>query len=139
MKASGFDPRRSVSVANDIKGDGGKVRLLYNEPGTNSFPPFVIKKFALDKKYGFELQPIPVSTSQATANALQAGGGDVGILDWITLARMQSARRQADRRRAVSDLGKHGDRPRRLALSRISAISKARKSASTAATISTGS
>lgn len=78
------------SFANDIKGDGGKVRLLYNEPGTNSFPPFVIKKFALDKKYGFELQPIPVSTSQATANALQAGGGDIGILDWITLARMQS-------------------------------------------------
>ncbi len=78
------------SVANDIKGDGGRVRLLYNEPGTNSFPPFVIKKFALDKKYGFELQPIPVSTSQATANALQAGGGDIGILDWITLARMQS-------------------------------------------------
>ena len=79
-----------VSVASEIKGDGGKVRLLYNEPGTNSFPPFVMKKFALDKKYGFELQPIPVSTSQATANALQAGGGDVGILDWVTLARMQT-------------------------------------------------
>jgi NitT/TauT family transport system substrate-binding protein len=78
------------SVADDIKGDGGKVRLLYNEPGTNSFPPFVMKKFGLDKKYGFELQPIPASTSQAVANALQAGGGDVGILDWITLARMQT-------------------------------------------------
>src|SRR5258708_28245581 len=78
------------SIADEVKGDSGKVRLLYNEPGTNSFPPFVIKKFALDKKYGFELVPIAASTSQAVANALQAGGGDVGILDWITLARMQT-------------------------------------------------
>jgi NitT/TauT family transport system substrate-binding protein len=80
-----------VSVANDIKGDGGKVRVLYSEVGTNSFPPFVIKKFALDKKYGFELQPIAAATQQATLTALQAGGGDVGILDWITLARVQNA------------------------------------------------
>src|SRR6267154_2470334 len=71
----------AASIADEIKGDGGKVRLLYNEPGTNSFPPFVMKKFALDKKYGFELVPIAASTSQAVANALQAGGGDVGILD----------------------------------------------------------
>jgi NitT/TauT family transport system substrate-binding protein len=78
-------------VANEIKGDGGKLRLLYNEPGTNSFPPFVIKKFALDTKYGFELQPIAAPSSQAIATGLQGGGGDVGILDWITLARMQSA------------------------------------------------
>ncbi|MFL6795838.1 MAG: ABC transporter substrate-binding protein [Xanthobacteraceae bacterium] len=87
--ALGILPSAS-GLANEIKGDGGKVRLLYNEPGTNSFPPFVVKKFALDKKYGFELQPIAASTSQAVANALQAGGGDVGILDWVTLARMQA-------------------------------------------------
>ncbi len=74
----------------EIQGDGGKVRLLYNEPGTNSFPPFVIKKFALDKKYGFELQPIAAPSSPAIATGLQGGGGDIGILDWITLARMQS-------------------------------------------------
>jgi NitT/TauT family transport system substrate-binding protein len=79
------------SRASEIKGDGGKVRLLYNEPGTNSFPPFVIKKFALDKKYGFELQPIPAATPQATVNAIQSGGADIGLFDWITLARVQNA------------------------------------------------
>ncbi|HWM46231.1 MAG TPA: ABC transporter substrate-binding protein [Xanthobacteraceae bacterium] len=77
--------------AGDIQGDGGKVRLLYNEPGTNSFPPFVIKKFALDKKYGFELVPIAVGTPQAGVNAMQSGGADVGLFDWITMARVQNA------------------------------------------------
>ena len=37
------------------KGDGGTLRLLVNSSGTQSFPPFVIKKFNLDKKYGFVL------------------------------------------------------------------------------------
>jgi NitT/TauT family transport system substrate-binding protein len=73
------------------KGDGGKVRLLFSPFGTNSFPPFVMQKFKLDHKYGFELQTIPAATTQAGVNAIQAGGGDIGIFDWIDLSRMKNA------------------------------------------------
>src|SRR5258708_6385347 len=73
------------------RGDGGKVRLLFSPFGTNSFPSFVMQKFKLDQKYGFELQAIPATTTQAGVNAIQAGGGDVGIFDWIDLSRMKNA------------------------------------------------
>lgn len=74
-----------------ISGDGGKVRLLYNETGTNSFVPFVIRKFALDKKYGFELQPIPTTTTPAAITAIQARGADVGTFGWNDVGRMINA------------------------------------------------
>src|SRR5258708_7863840 len=80
------------SYAEDMpKGDGGKVRLLFSPFGTNSFPPYVMQKFKLDQKYGFELQTIPAATTQAGVNAIQSGGGDVGIFDWIDLSRMKNA------------------------------------------------
>ena len=41
-----------------IKGDGGTIRLLVNPSGSQSFPGFVIKRYGLDKKYGFDLQTI---------------------------------------------------------------------------------
>jgi NitT/TauT family transport system substrate-binding protein len=71
-----------------VMGDGGAVRLLYNETGTNSFVPFVIKKFALDKKHGFELQPIPTTTTPAAITAIQAGGADVSTFGWNDVGRM---------------------------------------------------
>lgn len=71
-----------------VMGDGGKVRLLYNETGTNSFVPFVIKKFALDKKHGFELQPIPTATTPTGITAIQGGGADVGTFGWNDVGRM---------------------------------------------------
>jgi NitT/TauT family transport system substrate-binding protein len=70
------------------EGDGGTVRLLYNEPGTNSFVPFVIKKFALDKKHGFVLAPIPTTTTQAAITSIQAGGADVATFGWNDVGRM---------------------------------------------------
>ena len=69
-------------------GDGGKVRLLYNETGTNSFVPFVMKKFELDKKYGFELQTIPMATTPAGITAIQGGRADVGTFGWNDVGRM---------------------------------------------------
>jgi NitT/TauT family transport system substrate-binding protein len=72
-------------------GDGGKIRLLYNEPGTNSFIPFTIKKFALDKKHGFELVPVPTTTTAAAITAMKAGGADVGTYGWNDVARMMNS------------------------------------------------
>jgi NitT/TauT family transport system substrate-binding protein len=73
----------------DIKGDGGKVRLLFSPFGTNSYPPFVMQKFGLDKKHGFELQLVPGLTDQARIVALQAGGADLATLDWAQTIRLR--------------------------------------------------
>jgi len=74
--------------AGEPLGDGGKIRLLYNEPGTNSFVPFVIKKFALDKKHGFDLVPTPTTTTAAGITAMKAGAAEVGTYGWNDVARM---------------------------------------------------
>lgn len=80
---------RAESVS--VKGDGGKVRLLVNPSGTQSFPPFVIKKLALDKKYGFTLEIIPANTAPAVRTALQSGGAEIGMFGWNDVARMRKA------------------------------------------------
>ena len=72
-------------------GDGGKVRLLYNEAGTNSFIPFTIRKFGLDKKHGFELVPVPTTTTAAGITAMKAGAGDVHTYGWNDIARMNNS------------------------------------------------
>jgi NitT/TauT family transport system substrate-binding protein len=81
----------AVAAALVPKGDGGKVRLLYSEFGTNSYVPFIMKKFALDRKYGFELQTIPAATTQARLTALQSGGAEMGTIDWHEISRLQKA------------------------------------------------
>jgi len=43
-----------------VRGDGGKIRIVINPTGTQSFPTFVLQKFGLDKKHGFELQIDPL-------------------------------------------------------------------------------
>jgi ABC-type nitrate/sulfonate/bicarbonate transport system substrate-binding protein len=73
------------------KGDGGVLRLLVNSSGTQSFPPFVIKKLALDKKYGFVLETVPTSTTQASRTAIQGDAADVGLFGWTDIARMRGA------------------------------------------------
>jgi NitT/TauT family transport system substrate-binding protein len=72
-------------------GDDGKVRLLYNEAGTNSFIPFTIRKFGLDKKHGFELVPVPTTTTAAGITAMKAGAGDVHTYGWNDIARMNNS------------------------------------------------
>jgi ABC-type nitrate/sulfonate/bicarbonate transport system substrate-binding protein len=80
-----------VAMMPEVKGDGGKVRLLFNPPGTNSFIPFAIKKFELDKKYGFELVPVPTATTQSGIAAIQSGGAEMGTFGWNDVARMMNA------------------------------------------------
>jgi ABC-type nitrate/sulfonate/bicarbonate transport system substrate-binding protein len=75
----------------DIRGNGGKMRLLFSPSGTNSFPPFVIQKFGLDKKYGFELQTVPQTTTQSGIVAIQAGGAELATFGWNDLQRMNNA------------------------------------------------
>jgi NitT/TauT family transport system substrate-binding protein len=74
-----------------VKGDGGKIRWLANAAGTSAFPPYVMQKFKLDQKYGFELQVIPVANVQAQVTAFQAGAAEFGGLGWNDIARMRTA------------------------------------------------
>jgi NitT/TauT family transport system substrate-binding protein len=75
----------------EIRGDGGKIRLLYSPSGTNSFLPFVIQKFGLDRKYGFELQGVPQATTQTGITAIQAGSAELATFGWNDIQRMRSA------------------------------------------------
>ena len=79
------------AIADMPKGDGGTLRLLVNSSGTQSFPPFVIKKLALDKKYGFVLETVPTTTTQTSRTAIQGGSADVGLFGWTDIARMRGA------------------------------------------------
>jgi NitT/TauT family transport system substrate-binding protein len=50
-----------------------------------------MQKFKLDKKYGFQLQVLPVGNSQAAMTALQSGGGDVAVADLMMLSSLRHA------------------------------------------------
>jgi NitT/TauT family transport system substrate-binding protein len=94
-----FGPARAdelVAQANTpppgkYQGDGGVLRITNNPAGTNAFAVFVLQKFALDKKYGFQMQTISIGNSDAAATAVQAGSADVIVVDMMDLARMINA------------------------------------------------
>lgn len=73
-----------------VKGDGGAVRLLYSPFGTNSFPPFVMRKYALDRKYGFELQLINAPTTQIRVTSLTSKSAELATIDWIDITRLRN-------------------------------------------------
>jgi NitT/TauT family transport system substrate-binding protein len=74
-----------------VKGDGGTVRLLYSEFGSNSFPATAMKKFELDKKHGIVIELVPSVSDKARMATLQAGGAEVATLDWGDVSRMRKA------------------------------------------------
>jgi ABC-type nitrate/sulfonate/bicarbonate transport system substrate-binding protein len=82
---------QAVDSGANIKADGTTIRLLINASGSQSFPAFVMKRFGLDKKYGFELQTIPTSTTQASVVAMQSGGAEIGAWNWPDIGRMATA------------------------------------------------
>jgi NitT/TauT family transport system substrate-binding protein len=84
-------PANAGETIQAYKGDGGKVRLLANPAGTNSFIPAVMQKYKLDAKYGFELQVVPAVNPQAMLTAVQAGGAEIGNVFWSDIARWRNA------------------------------------------------
>lgn len=70
-------------------GDGATIRVLSNPAGTQSFPPYVIERFGLDERYGFDLEIVPAGNTGAMLTALQAGAAEMAVLDWVTVARMR--------------------------------------------------
>ena len=78
------------AVSPPVMGDGGTVRLMVNMAGTQSFPPYVILKNGLDKKYGFVLQTSPSATTQTTTTGFQSGSADLGMMGWNDLSRIKT-------------------------------------------------
>lgn len=72
-------------------GDGGRIRMMASPYGSQSFIPFVIQKYQLDKKYGFELERISFADAKAANAALQSGSAEFAIQDWNGLALMRNA------------------------------------------------
>jgi NitT/TauT family transport system substrate-binding protein len=74
-----------------VRGDGGKIRILINPSGSQSFPALLVQKFALDKKRGLEVELIPSASTQAEVIGIQSGNAEVGIWNWPDIARMREA------------------------------------------------
>jgi ABC-type nitrate/sulfonate/bicarbonate transport system substrate-binding protein len=72
-------------------GDGGIIRMMASPYGSQSFIPFVIDKFDLDTKYGFQLERIVFSDSKAAAAAVQSGSAEIALFDWNAMALMRNA------------------------------------------------
>jgi NitT/TauT family transport system substrate-binding protein len=85
----------AAAEANDVpahyRGDGGIVRLPANENSTQVWHLAAMRKYKLDKKYGFTLQLVPAATSQMTATAIQSGQAEIGIFQFLDIARMRKA------------------------------------------------
>jgi NitT/TauT family transport system substrate-binding protein len=73
------------------KGDGSVVRMPTNPAGTSGWLLAVIRQQQLDKKYGFQLEVISAATTQMMATALQSGGGDIGIFQFLDIMKMRKA------------------------------------------------
>jgi NitT/TauT family transport system substrate-binding protein len=74
-----------------VRGDGGKMRILINPSGSQSFPAMLVQKFELDKKRNFEVEIIPSASTQAEVIGIQSGNAEIGIWNWPDVARMREA------------------------------------------------
>jgi NitT/TauT family transport system substrate-binding protein len=87
----GSSPASAAPAASAVKGDGGTVRLVDNPYSTQSYARIVMQKFQLDKKYGVNLQIIPSGNTAASISAIQSGGTDFSLFNWLDIARMRAA------------------------------------------------
>src|SRR5258708_13360462 len=75
-----------------IRGDGSKIRVLDNPYGTLAWPRFAIKKLALDKKYGLDMELVPYANTPIGATIMQANGADLGLFGWNDICRIRNPR-----------------------------------------------
>ena len=88
--AAGITPEPNADDAS-VQGDGGEIRIVINQTGTQCFPTMMVQKFGLDRKHGFELQIMTSANTQAEVIAIQSGNVDFGIWNWPDVARMWQA------------------------------------------------
>src|SRR6056297_2040864 len=74
---------------NHPMGDGTTIRLLTNPAGTMSFPPYVIERFGLEEKYGFDLEAVTYSDENSIIAAIMGGSADAAAIDWFIMSRLR--------------------------------------------------
>ncbi len=67
------------------------LRLALLKFGTANWEADVIKYHGLDRKYGFNLDIIPMASKQASVVALQGRAADMILGDWIWVSRQRNA------------------------------------------------
>lgn len=80
-----------AEVPDRYKGDGGVLKMPTNTAGTSGWILAVIRKHQLDKKHGFQLDVLPVATTQMASNALQSASGDVAVFQFLDIMKMRKA------------------------------------------------
>lgn len=85
LAAASTLPKGSLAAA---KGNGGTIRMMLNPAGTMSFPPFVIKKFKLDEKYGFKFETINYTNANTATAAMQSKSAEMIVYEWLATARI---------------------------------------------------
>jgi NitT/TauT family transport system substrate-binding protein len=88
--ATGANPLPTPDTAS-ARGDGGKIRVIINPSGSQSFPAVLVQKLALDKKHGFVVEIMPSPSTQAEVIAIQSRNAEIGIWNWPDVARMHQA------------------------------------------------
>ena len=74
---------------NHPMGDGTTIRLLTNPAGTMSFPPYVIERFGLEEKYGFDLEAVTYSDENSIIAAIMGDSADAAAMDWFIMSRLR--------------------------------------------------
>ena len=53
------------------------------------FRPFVIERFGLEEKYGFQLEPVTYSDENSIIAAIMGDSADAAAIDWFIMARLR--------------------------------------------------
>jgi NitT/TauT family transport system substrate-binding protein len=85
-----FVPQSPLWAQAAFQGEGGKVRVL-SFPSGNDYPFWAIAKLGLDKKYGFEIDNVPIQPGGAVMTAFRSGATEGGLMNWLEIARARSA------------------------------------------------
>lgn len=67
------------------------LRMMAAPYGSQSYIPFVMERYGLAEKHGFNLEVVTYTDTRAASAALQSGAAEVAVQDWAGVAR---ARRQ---------------------------------------------
>lgn len=86
--AAGESPAATSGDGAEKIGNGGKVNILANPSGSQTFAPYLIDSLKLDEKYGFDLNIVSASDP---VTVFRTGEGDAMLTFWTNFANMRNA------------------------------------------------
>lgn len=80
----------TATAAQSVPADEAKVRVAVLKFGTVNWELDTIRHHGLDRKFGFELEVIPIAGKQSAAVMLQGREADMIVSDWVWVARQRA-------------------------------------------------